>query len=101
MELCNGIFSPSFKGAHTLESSQTRCFCMIFTFFFLFSKMLFMSRLEIYCFADFLYGFKNQSRVWFSAKFANGRDCEWHEAKYFFVRLIYKNPALGSSEMEF
>ncbi len=38
---------------HSLESSLTRVFCLVFTLSFLFYKMLLMKRLEFSCFADF------------------------------------------------
>ncbi len=63
---------------YKLESSQSLLIVWFSTFIFLFYKMLFMSKLEFSCFADFFCkDYKNKSRVWFSFRSASRSDCEW------------------------
>jgi hypothetical protein len=66
MEFLNGIFSRGFWAKTRVFSDSS--FCLVFYRHHPFNKMLFMNRLEISCFADFLKDFLNQGRVWFSLK---------------------------------
>ncbi len=52
MEFLNGIFNRGFW-AYTRVLSDSS-FCLVSYTNFTFSKMLFMNRLEFYCFVDFL-----------------------------------------------
>jgi hypothetical protein len=58
-----------------------------------FNKILFMNSLEFSSFADFLSGFLNQRRVWFSSKSVRekGQWIAWSKRLESFVKLMSKN----------